>query len=79
MDDEVVLTEILKDIENQMRVNNLEGFKSSAKGLVYDALRILENARAEWKRNHGSKKLNEQFNLLGSYLDYLRRFYEGIN
>jgi len=79
MKDEVVLTEILNDVENQMRANNLEGFKSSAKGLASDALRILEDARAEWKRDQGSKKLSEQFNLLSSYLDYLRRFCEGIS
>lgn len=79
MGDEILLTEILNDIENQMRANNLEGFKSSTKGLVCDALRTLEDARAEWKRDQRSKKLNEQFNLLGSYLDYLKRFCEGIS
>lgn len=79
MKDEVMLREVLNDVENQMRANNLEGFKSSAKGLVSDAVRILEDARAECKRNQRSKKLSEQFNLLGTYLDYLRRFCEGLS
>lgn len=78
MKDEVWLRSALFDVENQMRENNLEGFKAVAKVLVRDSLKALENTEVEWELDHNSQELKEKFHLLHHYLDYLRRFVEGV-
>jgi len=78
MKDEVWLRSVLFDVENQMRENNLEGFKAVVKVLARDSLRALENTEVEWELDHNSQELREKFHLLRHYLDYLRRFVEGV-
>ena len=78
MKDEAWLRSVLFDVENQMRENNLEGFKAVVKVLAKDSLKTLEDTEGEWKLDHNSKELREKFHLLRHYLDYLRRFVEGI-
>ncbi|MBU3959179.1 hypothetical protein KJ644_05310 [Candidatus Dependentiae bacterium] len=78
MKDEPWLRTVLADVENQMRENNLEGFRAVVKVLVKDALKTLEDTRVEWELEHNSQELREKFHLLHHYLDYLRRFIEGV-
>ena len=78
MKDEVWLRSVLFDVENQMRENNLEGFKAVVKVLARDSLKTLENTEVEWELDHNSQELREKFHLLRHYLDYLRRFVEGV-
>ncbi|MDH5662300.1 MAG: hypothetical protein OEY92_04820 [Elusimicrobiota bacterium] len=78
MKDEVWLRTVLFDVENQMRENNLEGFKAVVKVLARDSLKALEDTEGEWELDHNSQELREKFHLLRHYLDYLRRFVEGI-
>ena len=78
MKDEVWLRTVLFDVENQMRENNLEGFKAVVKVLARDSLKALEDTEGEWELDHNSEVLGEKFHLLRHYLDYLRRFVEGI-
>lgn len=74
--DEVWLRTVLFHVENQMRENNLEGFKSMVRVLARDSLKALEDTEGEWRLNHNSKELREKFHLLHYYLDYLRRSVE---
>lgn len=78
MKDEVWLRTVLLDVENQMRQNNLEGFKAVVKVLAKDSLKALEDTEVEWELDHDSQELREKFHLLRHYLDYLRRFVEGV-
>ena len=78
MEDEVWLSSVLSDVENQMRENNLQGFKAAVKVLARDSLKVLENTKGEWELDHNSQELREKFHLLRHYLDYLRRFVEGV-
>lgn len=78
MKDEVWLRSVLFDVENQMRENNLEGFKAVVKVLAKDSLKALEDTEAEWELDHNSQELREKFHLLRHHLDYLRRFVEGV-
>ena len=78
MKDEAWLKTVLFDVENQMRENNLEGFKAVVKVLARDSLKTLENTQVEWELDHNSQELREKFHLLRHYLDYLRRFVEGV-
>jgi len=78
MKDELWLRTVFADVENQMRENNLEGFRAVVKVLVKDALKALEDTQVEWELEHNSQELREKFHLLRHYLDYLRRFCEGI-
>lgn len=78
MKDEVWLRTVLLDVENQMRENNLEGFKAVVKVLARDSLKALEDTEMEWELNHNSQELREKFHLLRHYLDYLRRFIERV-
>lgn len=76
--DEMWLRDVLAGVENQMRENNLEGFMAVVKVLVKDASKALEDAKIEWELDHNSQELREKFHVVGHYLDYLRRFVEGI-
>jgi len=78
MKDEVWLRGVLFDVENQMRENNLEGFKAVVKVLAKDSLKALEDTEVEWELDHNSQELREKFHLLRHYLDYLRRFIERV-
>lgn len=78
MRDEIWLRDALIDIENQMRENNIEGFKTVAKGLVKDAMKTLEDAQNAYRHKHNPQILKEKFNLLRHYLDYLKRICEGL-
>jgi len=78
MKDEVWLRGVLFDVENQMRENNLEGFKAVVKVLARDSLKALEDTEVEWELDHNSQELREKFHLLRHYLDYLRRFIERV-
>ena len=78
MKDEVWLRGVLFDVENQMRENNLEGFKSVVKILARDSLKALQDTEVEWELDHNSQELREKFHLLRHYLDYLRRFIERV-
>jgi len=78
MKDEPRLRNVLAEVENQMRDNNLEGFRAVVKVVVRDALKALEDTQAEWEIDHNSQELREKFHLLRHYLDYLRRFCEGV-
>lgn len=78
MEDEVWLRTVLFDVESQMRENNLEGFKAVVKVVIRDALKALEDTRVEWELDHNSQELRERFHLLHHYIDYLRRFCEGV-
>lgn len=78
MKDEVWLRTALIDVENQMRENNLEGFKSVVKILARDSLKALEDTEVEWELDHNSQELRKKFHLLRHYLDYLRRFIERV-
>jgi len=78
MTDEVWLRTVLFDIENQMRENNLEGFKAILRILAKDSLKALKDTEVEWKLDHNSEELREKFSLLRRYLGYLKRFVEGV-
>ena len=78
MKDEVWLSSVLSDVENQMRENNLQGFRAVVKVLARDSLKVLENTEGEWELDHNSQELRQKFHLLRHYLDYLRRFVEGV-
>jgi len=73
MTDEVWLRTLLFDIENQMRENNLEGFKAILRILAKDSLKALKDTEMEWKLDHNSEELREKFCLLRRYLGYLKR------
>ena len=77
MKDEIALKGILKEVENQMRENNIEGFKLAVRNLIKDAMKAVEALPREWKRRHNSRELKEKIDLLYHDLDYLRRFCEG--
>lgn len=68
----------LADVKNQMRENNLEGFRTVVKVLVKDALKALEDTQVGWELEYNSQELRGKFYLLRHYLDYLRRSVEGI-
>lgn len=76
--EEIWLKDILSDVESQIRENSIEGFKAAVKGLVNDALRALEETRTAYRHRQSPSKLMEKFNLLGHYLDYLKRICEGL-
>ena len=78
MKDELWLRTVLSDVENQMRENNIEGFKSIIKTLIKDIIKVLKDTQVEWELNHNSRELGERFHVLSHYLDYLRRFCEGV-
>lgn len=78
MKDETWLRMVLADVENQMWENNLEGFRSITKVMVKNAIKALEEARVEWELEHNSQELRKKFHLLHRYLDYLRRFINGV-
>ena len=78
MKEELWLKTMLSEVENQMRENNFEGFKAVVKVVVRDALKALEGTQVEWEIDHNSQELREKFHLLRHYLDYLRRFCEGV-
>ena len=78
MKDEIWLKNVLSDVENQMRENNLEGFKTVVKVLAKDSLRIPEDSESAWEQGHNSQELKNRFRLLHRYLDYLKRFIEGV-
>ncbi len=78
MENEIWLRTALSNVENQMRENNLEGFKTVLKVLIKDAGMALEDTKIEWELNHNSEELREKFHLVCHYLEYLRRFCEGI-
>jgi len=77
MKDETALKSILNEVEGQMLKNNQEGFKSTIKNLVKDAIKVTEDLQKEWKRKHNSQKLREKIDILRHNLDYLKRFCEG--
>jgi len=77
MKDEIALKSILNEVEGQMLKNNQEGFKSTIKNLVKDAIKVTEDLQKEWKRKHNSQKLREKIDILHHNLDYLKRFCEG--
>lgn len=74
---EVWLKKALKEVESQMRENNLEGFKVVIKSLDKDAMKVLDEAEGLWEIDPSSKEIREKFQLLRHYLDYLMRFCEG--
>jgi len=69
MKDELWLRNVLAEVVNQMRENNLEGFKAVVRVLGKEALNALEDAQVEWEFDHNSQELREKFHLLRHNLD----------
>lgn len=74
------LKKTVEDISQKVvsdEFNKFGHFRQVTKSLVIDALKALEETRAEWEIDHNSTELREEFHLLYHYLDYLKRFCEG--
>ncbi len=78
INEKIWLRTALYDVKNQMRENNLEGFKAVLKVLSRDSLKTLENAEMEWTLDHDTQELREKFDLVRHYLNHLKRFCQRV-
>jgi len=74
MKKDAVLKSTLNNIEDQMRKNNLEGFKSAMKGVVKNLIKATEDIQRNWKCGRNREKIRKKIEFLHNELNQLKRF-----